>query len=249
MISNNEISFSVISAQHIIWKKCKVNTIGRPYSALVLRLYSPAKLCFGDKTLISNPMEITYMPSNVSYSAEYANDGEMIFIHFTEATPFFENVQNFTPPHFDDIYSLFSKIVSICNAKKQNYKIEAASILLQIIVYLLKLKSDTVTNKNFEKAIKILKEDYTNPGLTISDVCRRANISNSYLRKLFNKEFGISPIRYLNELRVDHAQKLLYSNYCSVENAAVKSGFSDYRYFSRVTKKIRGCTPSMLRNI
>lgn len=243
-----EVSFSVLSAQHIPWKKCSVKTDGRPYSALVLRLGSDAKLCIGDKILLSNSNDITYMPANTPYSATYSDDGEMIFIHFTESVPFFSDVQNFSTPHLEHIYSLFSKLVSVYGAKRQNYKIESASVFLQIIAYLSTLKSSMVTNTSFEKAINILKDEYTNSSLTIAEVCQRANISSSYLRKLFNEEFGMSPIRYLNELRIDHAQKMLYTSYCTVEKAAWESGFSDYRYFSRVTKKLRGCTPSMLRS-
>lgn len=243
-----EVSFSVLSAQHIPWKKCSVKTDGRPYSALVLRLGSDAKLCIGDKILLSNSNDITYMPANTPYSATYSDDGEMIFIHFTESVPFFSSVQNFTLHHFEHIYSLFSKLVSLYCAKSQNYKIESASVFLQIIAYLSSLKSSASTNASFEKAISIFKEEYKNSALTVTSVCQRANISSSHLRKLFGEEFGMSPIRYLNELRIDHAQKMLYTNYCTVEKAAYESGFSDYRYFSRVTKKLRGCTPSMLRS-
>ncbi|MBR5506569.1 MAG: helix-turn-helix transcriptional regulator [Clostridia bacterium] len=246
---SEDFSFSVLSAQHIKWNKKSVRTEGRPYSALVLRLYSGVKLKCDNRIIRSNPMDITYMPSDMSYSADYDADGEMIYIHFTERTPFFPNVSNFTPTHFDDIYTLFKKIASICTAKRENYKLESASVLMQIIVYLTRLKSDSQTISGFEKAVRIIKDEYTNPTLTIGDVSRRADLSDSYLRKLFNDRFGMSPVRYLNELRIDHAQKMLYSNYCTVENAAIKSGFSDYRYFSRVSKKLRGCSPSMLRNI
>lgn len=249
MNRTEDVCFSVITAQHRIWKKRHTETVGKPYSSLAIRLYSPAIIHTQKTTLISQPNDILYMPSNTAYTADYPNDGEMLFIHFTESIPFFSEIQNFSPVHFEGIYSLFLKISSICSLKKQNYKIEAASVLLQIIVYLSKLKNETFESNKFEKAVSIFRNEYTNPNLTVSDICKRANISGSYLRKRFSEEYGITPIRYLNELRIDHAQKLLISNYCSIENAALKSGFSDYRYFSRITKKLRGITPSMLRNI
>lgn len=247
---NSDVAFSVIAAQRVEWKKCVVKTDGQPHSALVLRLGSPAKLTVdGGKTIVSKPNEVTYMPSNTPYTAEYPEDGYLMFIHFTETTPFFSEAQNFVPAHYDEIYTLFSKIQSVCNLKRENYKIEAASLLLRIIVYLLKYCHSTSSNSRFQDAVKIMQEEYTDPKLTVSAVCQRAGISDSTLRKLFKEEFGMSPIRYLNEQRIDHAQRLLCANYCTVETAAVKSGFSDYRYFSRVVKKLRGCTPSMLRKI
>lgn len=244
-----DVGFSVITAQHRIWRKCHKETDGVPYSALVLRLNSPVMLYLNETTFVSKPNDILYMPSNTSYCADYPNDGEMIFIHFTESVPFFNGIQNFSPIHFEEIYSLFLKITSVCTLKQQNYKIEAAALLLQIIVYLSKLRNESSESDKFEKAINIFKNEYTDSTLNISDVCKRADISSSYFRKKFSEEYGIAPIRYLNELRIDHAQKLLLSSHCSIEKAALKSGFSDYRYFSRVTKKMRGITPSMLRNI
>ena len=248
MNKTEDVCFSVITAQHRTWKKCHTKTEGRPYSALVLRMKSSATLHLQQTTLVSKPNDILYTPANTAYTADYPNDGEIIFIHFTDNIPFFSGIQNFSPVHFEEFYSLFLKISSICTLKKQNYKIEAASVLLQIVVYLSKLKNETFESNKFEKAIRILRNEYTDHNLKISDICKRADISSSYLRKRFSEEYGIAPIRYLNELRIDHAQKLLISSHCSTENAALKSGFSDYRYFARVTKKLRGITPSMLRN-
>jgi len=68
-----------------------------------------------------------------------------------------------------------------------------------------------------------------------------------YLRKLFKKEVGVSPLEYLTELRMKSAETLLtamWTNEYSITEIAQMCGFADSLYFSRVFKKHFGCAPS-----
>ena len=75
----------------------------------------------------------------------------------------------------------------------------------------------------------------------LADLC---GISNTYFRKIFEKEFGISPLKYINNLRLHHALELLKSGYYSVASVSLMAGFNDPNYFSSFIKKMTGYSPS-----
>ncbi len=75
----------------------------------------------------------------------------------------------------------------------------------------------------------------------LSDICC---ISYDYLRKLFKRFYGVSPIKYINGLKINRAKELLSSGFYSVSEVALSSGFSDLSHFSRFFKQNVGVLPS-----
>ena len=62
--------------------------------------------------------------------------------------------------------------------------------------------------------------------------------------QLFKKFYGVTPIKYINQLKLKRAKELLYSGMYSVSEAAYHSGFSDLSHFCRFFKKNIGVLPS-----
>lgn len=95
-------------------------------------------------------------------------------------------------------------------------------------------------------AISYIRNNYTAKKITaetLADVC---GISVSYLRRLFSRCYGVSPIEYIINLRLEYAKEMIYSGDFSVTAAAEKSGFNDISYFSRTFKKHFGVSPTNL---
>ena len=93
-----------------------------------------------------------------------------------------------------------------------------------------------------------LNREFSNP-ITLQDILRRIPMSRSTLNRNFIKAFGMSPMRYLNKLRLDHAAKLLNSSNLSISEVARQSGFEDSNYFSRIFHKNFGTPPGKWRKI
>ncbi|QUI24463.1 AraC family transcriptional regulator [Vallitalea pronyensis] len=82
----------------------------------------------------------------------------------------------------------------------------------------------------------------------IQDLADIVHLQPNYFINLFKQIFHVSPITYINTLRLEKAAILLSSNpQLSIELIASKSGFTDYRYFGRIFKKRYGLTPSQYR--
>lgn len=91
-------------------------------------------------------------------------------------------------------------------------------------------------------AKRYIEEFYGND-LSAEDIAAVVGISPSYLRTLFKKSEGESPIHYLNRIRIDRAKEMLSSNMFSQEEVATACGFQNVYYFSRVFKNFTGISP------
>ena len=73
------------------------------------------------------------------------------------------------------------------------------------------------------------------------------NITPTYFRTIFKNTTGLSPVGYLNRVRILQAMELLQSTDMSVNEAAEHVGIYDANYFTRLFKKLIGYPPSYFR--
>lgn len=128
--------------------------------------------------------------------------------------------------------------------------------LLSLFYYMLSLvkneKKDEVRDRDaaaeyIDKAILFMKNRFM-LDIDINEIAKYINISPKYLWRLFNSRLGISPQRYLIELRVLHASKLLQSTSLKVADIARSSGYENALTFTQIFKKYTGRTPTEYRN-
>lgn len=84
--------------------------------------------------------------------------------------------------------------------------------------------------------------------ISLEQLCRLASLSRAALVRAFTKEKGISPYRYLENIRLNAAKRLLEQGDSPVE-AALKTGFSDQSHFTNFFKAYIGLTPKQYGNI
>ena len=89
-----------------------------------------------------------------------------------------------------------------------------------------------------------LLSNYKNEDLTIKEIADQSYISEVYFRRLFKEEYGMSPQKYIINLRIQNAITLISSGYFSLKEVSSLSGYSDYKYFSVEFKKLVGRSPS-----
>ena len=95
-----------------------------------------------------------------------------------------------------------------------------------------------------------IESNISNCAYSVDDTLKRLPLSYEYLRKLFKKETGTTPLNYLTDCRMRLATQIIssgisnqYSEY-TVSQIAEACGFSDPMYFSRVFKKNFGVSPT-----
>lgn len=102
-------------------------------------------------------------------------------------------------------------------------------------------------NRTFN-AIRSYIDEHFREELTIPLLAKLFNINGNYISQLFKKEIETTFTEYLACLRIEFACKILLSTDLPIGEVAEKSGYSDYFYFSRIFKRMKGITPSAYRN-
>lgn len=99
-----------------------------------------------------------------------------------------------------------------------------------------------------QKAKLLVKEQYSDPELTIEKMSQALFLSPAYFSSLFKKETGQSFISFLTEERLQQARQLMETTNDKSYVVAEKVGYSEPNYFSYVFKKRFGLSPSKYRN-
>ncbi|WP_246662596.1 AraC family transcriptional regulator [Rhizobium sp. P44RR-XXIV] len=93
--------------------------------------------------------------------------------------------------------------------------------------------------------------EYLNEHLTekvhIAELASVAGISPNHFIVRFTRTFGMPPHRYLINLRLDFAEKLLVDGAFAIIEVAYMAGFSDQSHLATTMKRYRGKTPTELR--
>ncbi|WP_028611577.1 helix-turn-helix domain-containing protein [Paenibacillus harenae] len=144
------------------------------------------------------------------------------------------------------IESAFRRAYELWSEKNNGYdwyvKLQLFNAL-QMIHQLGPITEDASTSEfAVRKAIQYMKSNYKQE-LTRDRMADHVSLSPGYFSVLFREHTGISPIRYLNKIRIDHAKLLLRNSAHSIKQVAEESGFVDSFYFSRLFQKETGMSP------
>ena len=100
------------------------------------------------------------------------------------------------------------------------------------------------SNNSLPDVIEYIQDNFTDPNISVEYLSKLCGTSTTYFRKIFAENLGVSPLKYINSLRVEYATELLKTGYYSIATVAELVGFSDPNYFSSFISKNTGHYPS-----
>ena len=100
--------------------------------------------------------------------------------------------------------------------------------------------------KSARRVEEYLREHFTEK-VHVAELAAVAGISPNHFIVRFAKTFGMPPHRYLINLRLDLAEKLLAEGEIAIAEIAYMAGFSDQSHLATTMKRYRGRTPTELR--
>lgn len=98
------------------------------------------------------------------------------------------------------------------------------------------------------RALCTYMEQHYADNITLDELVSRTDCGKSYLLRLFAKQVGVSPYRYLQNIRLGQAKKLLEAGVPPVDAAGL-TGFSDQSHFTHYFKDFIGLTPGHYQRI
>ncbi len=87
-------------------------------------------------------------------------------------------------------------------------------------------------------------ESVTDGRISLAELAGAAGISRFHFARTFKREVGVSPVAYLERLRIERAKKLIFAGDISLADVAYAVGFSDQSHFTRRFRRHVGRTPA-----
>lgn len=204
----------------------------------------------GDTFIIDIPGENHY------FLPEHSSHWEVLYLEFSkECLPLIRKIHRNTGPviHLtkesglpDKMFSIYENALN--NKLKtffENTKI-AYDLWMDLTSYAL-MRSDSEISK-IDYAKTYIDQYYYMEDLNLDLIAEHTGMSKYYMCKEFHKKYGISPGKYLNELRISQACRLLTVNSeHTLQDIARMVGYSNNNYFGKVFKAAKGITPDKFR--
>lgn len=224
----------------------KENTL--PYASISFRIQSKAKIITDEKTFELSAGDVLFIPAGIKYVRESEYD-DVISFDFQIVGNGLHDIRIIHVKDFTPFYLSFQKAYEVWKNRQIGYQAKCTAILYDMIAALQQEESKQHQEKNkipefVIQAVSIIHNEFDNSELSIKKLADKLFVSQVYLRKSFAFHIGMTPKKYINKLRLEHACMLLKSCQYTTQEICEKSGFSDASYFCAAFKKYTGQTPS-----
>ncbi|MEF3305527.1 AraC family transcriptional regulator [Paenibacillus sp. GYB003] len=161
-----------------------------------------------------------------------------------------------THPLWTDLNAEMDKAYEEFTKAQIGYEYAILSCLYRIVVPMLRLyRQELDSSPPYRYANQYMRlkpaidymEEHLAEKVYMESVCKKVNMSLYYFSSLFKKVFGMPPVQYLVQLRIDHAKRLLLDEERSISEIAELCGFCNINYFDKVFKEKSGVTPMEFR--
>lgn len=155
--------------------------------------------------------------------------------------------------HREDIVGLYEKALDIARKEKASYQQYLAGIANLILGIMMYSDKNTLFQENeaytrINRAKLIIREKLTT-GISLEEIASEVNMSYSWFRKLFKEYTGLSPVNYIQEMKIERAKNMLMTSELSIKEIAYILNFESVSYFSLTFKNRTGKTPTQYRQM
>lgn len=106
----------------------------------------------------------------------------------------------------------------------------------------------TPLKDKIDEIIVYIEKNYQQE-ISIKSLAQKVHFSVSHFNRRFRERICMSPVEYVNRVRIDHAKLLLEKKHSKSYEVAYKVGFFDVGYFCRVFKSLTGVTPKEYKKL
>lgn len=201
----------------------------------------------GSEEIPFQPGDIVCQPPHIPHSEVSMNGFYNIHIRVNDFTSPGGPVPRFKDNNNLDIRNIVMFLYREYHLRQKNWS-GLVDTLFQVLYQYMLMQSQSNAKSPYVKELEnILVSNISNPDFHIADAQEGIPLSDFYLKRLFKKETGVSPIEYLTQKRIAYSKQLLEGRSertLTIKEIAGMVGYSDPYYFSRVFKKVTGKSPS-----
>lgn len=197
------------------------------------------------KEFLSDRNHAVFLPQGESYQLLDRENGLFPVINFF-CTPEFchREIVSIEIPSVEGFLRDYDTLSRLILFRGDESRAKAMAILYDILGRLAACGSESRERHLLEPAIAYLEEHLADPELSNLVLAQQAHISEAYFRRLFQAVYGISPGRYIQDIRMRRARELLSGSSPAVSAVAEQCGFSSVYHFSRAFRQFTGYSPT-----
>ena len=192
--------------------------------------------------------------SNQIYYSNPDNHFERIWINFKgELAQALLDIYNLNDTIvFKNVNTLdiFTEIYEVCKklSDPSEYKNQTTQLFLKLIQFIADNKQNTSETTSDIEQIRLYIDCHITENLKISDIAQNFLFSQEHIIRIFKKNYGITPHRYILESKIRLAMIMLKMTDMRIDEISEKLSFSDSHHFSTQFKRLVGYKPSLWRN-
>jgi len=139
----------------------------------------------------------------------------------------------------------FKELLETSKNKEYMYKWKLGILMQNILFEVLSHSNSGISPTNLTRINKVIEHIHKNPykKFSIDNLCKMTGQKKSYFIKNFKSITGKPPIKYIIDLKLEHARDLILTTDLPIKKIALECGFEDEFYFSRIFKKRYGLPP------
>ena len=145
----------------------------------------------------------------------------------------------------------FRKMINAHSINMPKYRVSAKGYLFNLLSSLAPQNADRGLAAYSGAVAKMI--EYINfnwqKNVTVAELAKKANLSESRAAHLFRDAVGESIHRYVNSIKISNSKVLLLNTDMSIAEISAMAGYNDPLYFSRAFKASVGISPKEFRNI
>ena len=232
------------------------NSRGGRFLSGVLYIWSGEVTFWGDsgRTVVVTDGELVFLPKHKKYRMKYTSvSTTFVLVNFdlydrnNDEVALFSDITVIAKDDKTHKIARLAMNFELCGVSKTvEAVLRKKELMYRLLGIVYSQKSSPLkeieVSSQIADGVLLLEQTYLE-NRQISEYAAASHVSENTFRTLFKKQFGLSPLKYRNRLRVERARELLGEAGFTVAEAAYASGFENVGYFCRCYRQIFNQSP------
>ncbi len=152
------------------------------------------------------------------------------------------------------VYDLAEKLSLMLCSDNAHKQLASRGVLLELLIHLLDPQPHQETHQPRQKELahavrNLLDQTMSQPKQSLSIRTLLENLGQSYehLARVFRQQYGLTPMGYIQSIRIERAKHLLQHTEMKVLAIAEAVGYQDAAYFTQLFKRHTHLSPGKFR--
>lgn len=245
------------------WADWKDTDYVPPCNKFYFILHGEGALTVGGKEFFPRSGELALMPSGIiqSYRTNPERPYTKYWCHFSAKVqdvnlfdlievPYMVRVSNI--PYLS---SLFQQMIDCYRDERVTNRLRGKAFMLEILAYFL----EEVGTENIHASEQLPSDKlfsitnyiaaHLGEEITLEELASLVHFHPNYFIHFFKQYFGVAPLKYVANARLERAKLLLKNTEYNIAEIAAQTGYRDLFYFSKRFKEQTGFSPSDFRKL